>query len=106
MSRIRLPDCLELVVNRKKFNDLLIFWRDVIVKFLEVVLFLLSCSVTGPSLMSISSLVLELCQFSYIKDSSKIWKSEIPSSEFSLIYGDWGEFEIPSLAQMSLIKLY
>ena len=37
-----------------------IFQHDVIVNFFDVALFLLSSLVTGPSLMSISSLVLEL----------------------------------------------
>ena len=33
-------------------------------------------------------------------------ESEIPSSEFCPISGDWGELEIPNLARMSLIKCY
>ena len=37
-----------------------IFQHDVIVNFFDVALFLLSSLVTGPSFMSISSLVLEL----------------------------------------------
>ena len=40
--------------------------------FFEVVLFLLSILVTGPSFMSISSLVLELWQFLFIKDWREI----------------------------------
>ena len=36
--------------------------------FFEIVLFLLSSLVTGPSFMSISSLALELWQFSFIRD--------------------------------------
>ena len=74
--------------------------------FFDVVLFLLSSLVTGPSFMSISSLVLELWQFSFIRDWPEIRKSEIPPSEFCPISGDWGELGIPNLARMSLIKCY
>ena len=45
-------------------------------------LFLLSSLVTGRSFMSISSLVLELWQFSFIRDWPEIRKSEIPPSDF------------------------
>ena len=74
--------------------------------FFDVVLFLLSSLVTGPSFMSISSLVLELWQFSFIRDWPEIRKSEIPPSEFCPISGDWGELWIPNLAWMSLIECY
>ena len=74
--------------------------------FFDVVLFLLSSLVTGPSFMSISSLVLELWQFSFIRDWPEIRKSEIPPSEFCPISGDWGELWIPDLARMSLIECY
>ena len=73
--------------------------------FLDVVLFLLSNLVTFSSFMSISSLVLELWQFSFIWDWPKIQKSEIPPSEFCLISRDWGELGIPNLARMSLNKI-
>ena len=56
--------------------------------------------------MSISSLVLELWQFSFIRDWPEIRKSEIPPSEFCPISGDWGELWIPNLARMSLIECY
>ena len=74
--------------------------------FFDVVLFLLSSLVTGPSFMSISSLVLELWQFSFIRDWPEIRKSEIPPSEFCPISGDWGKLGIPNLARMSLMKCY
>ena len=74
--------------------------------FFDIVLFLLSSLVTGPSFMSISSLVLELWQFSFIRDWPEIRKLEIPPSEFCPISGDWGELWIPKLAQMSLIECY
>ena len=65
--------------------------------------FLSSLVVTGPRFMSISSLVLELWQFSFIRIDQK---SEIPPSEFCSIFGDWGELGIPNLAQMFLMKCY
>ena len=55
---------------------------------------------------SVSSLVLELWQFPFIRDWPEIWKSEIPPSEFCPISGDWGELWIPNLAWMSLIECY
>ena len=72
----------------------------------DVVLCLLSSLVSGPSFMSTSSLVLELWQFSFIRDWPEIRKSEIPPSEFCPISGDWGELWIPNLARMFLIECY
>ena len=72
----------------------------------DVFLFLLSSLVTGPSFMSIWSLIFELWQFSFIRDWPEIWKSEIPLSEFCPISGDWSELWIPNLTQMSLIECY
>ena len=66
----------------------------------DVVLFILS------SFMLISSLALELWQFSFIRDWPEIWKSEIPPAGFCQISGDWGELETPNLAEMSLMKCY
>ena len=74
--------------------------------FFDVVLFLLSSLVTGPSFMSISSLILELWQFSFIRDWPEIRKSEIPPSELCPISGDWDKLWIPNLARMSLIECY
>ena len=74
--------------------------------FFDVVLFLLSSLVTGPCFMLISSLVLELWQFSFIRDWPGIRTLETPPSAFCPISGDWGELWIPSLARMSLIKCY
>ena len=58
--------------------------------FFHVVLFFISSLITGPSFMTISSLVLELLQFSFIMDWPEIRKSEISLSEFCPISGDWG----------------
>ena len=74
--------------------------------FFELVLFLLSSLVTGPSFTSIPSLVLMLWQFSFIKDWPEIRKSETPPYEFCPISEDWGKLAIPNLARMSLIKCY
>ena len=71
----------------------------------DLALFLLWSLVTAPSFVSISSLVLKLSQFSFIRDWPEIRKSEIPPSEF------WPnletrELDIPNLARMSLMKCY
>ena len=50
---------------------------------------------------SISSLVLEWRQFSFIRDWPEIWKLEIPTTEFCPISGGCGESGIRNLAQMS-----
>ena len=73
--------------------------------FFDVVLFLLSSLVTGPSFMSISSLALELWQFSFIRDWPEIRKLEITTSEFLPISWHWGELWIPNLARMYRILL-
>ena len=61
------------------------FWRCIIflVKFSH-----------WSNFMPISWLVLELWQFSFRTDSREIHKSEIPTSEFYPISGDWGKLEI------------
>ena len=58
--------------------------------FFDVVIFLLSGLVTGPTFMSISSLVLELWLFFFVRDWPEIWKWEIPLFKFCLTSGDWG----------------
>ena len=73
--------------------------------FFDTVFFLLSNLVIVSSFMSISSLVLELYQFSFIRDWPEIWKSEIPPSEFFSISKDWGELEIPNLVWMLLNEM-
>ena len=52
------------------------------------------------------SLVLELWQFTFMRDWSEIQKSEIPPSGFYPISGDTGELGIPNLERMSLMKYY
>ena len=74
--------------------------------FFYVFLFLLSSVVTGLSFMSISSLVLELWQLSFIRDWPEIRKSEIPPPEFCPISGDRGKLGIKNFTRMSLIKCY
>ena len=75
-SGIRLVDCSILAINQKNDNDVTVSRHDVIVNFFYGFLFLLSSLVTGPSLMSISSLVLELWQFYFIRvdNKSRNWK--------------------------------
>ena len=72
----------------------------------QMFLFFLSSLVTGPNFMSISSLVLELWQFTFVRDWPEIRKSEIPPSEFCPISGDWSKLAIPNLARSSSIKCY
>ena len=104
--------------------------------FFDVVLFLLSSLVTGPSFMSVSSLVLELWQFSFKRDWPEIRKSSLVTgtifisvsslvlelwqfsfkrdwpeirkypSEFCPISRDCGKLGIPNLAWLSLITFY
>ena len=96
----------KLAKNPKNDNDVTVFWHDVVVNFFDVILFLLSILVTDPNFMSISTLALELWQFSFIRDWPEIWKSEISPSEFCPISGDWSTLWIPNLAQMCLIECY
>ena len=72
--------------------------------FFDFVLFLLSSLLTGPSFMSISSLVLELWEFPFTIFWPESRKSEIPPSEFCSISGDWSKLGIPNLGQTSLMK--
>ena len=107
MSEIRLPDCSKVAINWKNDHGVTIFRHEVIVSFLLTLFcFSLSSLVTGPSFMSISSLVLELWQFLFIWDWPKVRKSEIPPSEFCSIFGECGEQGLPNLARTSLIKCY
>ena len=74
--------------------------------FFDVVVFFLSSLVTGPSFMSTSLLILELWQFFFMRDWTKIRKSEIPPSEFCQISGNRGKLGITYLARMFLMKCY
>ena len=105
MSGIWLADCSKLAVNWKTYSNITIFWHDVIIQFFWCC-FMSLVKFTGPGFMSISSLVLELWQYPFIRDWPEIWKSEIPLSEFCPIPGEWGKLWIPYLAQTSLIKCY
>ena len=58
-----LPDCSKLAINQKKDSDITIFGHDVIIKFFDDVLLLLSSLVTTPSFISISSPVLDYDNF-------------------------------------------
>ena len=72
--------------------------------FFDVILFLLSILVTVLSFLLIWPLVLELWQFSFIRDWPEIRKLEVPLSEFYPISGDWGKLRIPNLARIFLRK--
>ena len=102
VSRIRSLDCSKLAKNPENDNDVTVSRHDVNVKFFRVVLFLLLSLVTGPSFMSISSLVLDLWQFLFYKGLTR--NPEIPPSEFCPISGEWSKLWMPNLAWMSLIE--
>ena len=84
------PDCSKLAINLKNDNGVTIWHHDVIIKFCWSFLCLLWILFAGSSFLSRSALVLELWQFSFIREWSEIRKSEIPPSEFCPISGDWG----------------
>ena len=75
-------------------------------KLFDAVLLPMPNLVTVPSLMSISSLILELWKFSFVRDWPETWKSEILPSELWPISGNWSELGIPNFAGMSLMKCY
>ena len=76
------------------------------VNFFDAILFFLSILVTGPSSMSISSLVPELWYLSFMRGWPEIWRSKIPPSLFYPVSGDQSKLGLPNLAQMFLIKCY
>ena len=80
-SGISPSDCSKLAINWKNDNDVKI------------------C-------MSISLLVMELWQFSFIRGWQEIQILEIPSSEFWQISGHWGELGISNFTGMSIMKCY
>ena len=95
----------QIAPNWKNEIGVTICWHDVTVKFFWccfVSLVMFSCRKS----MSVSSLVLELWQFSSIRDWPEIRKSEIPPSEICPIFGDWEKLGLPNLAQMFLMKCY
>ena len=105
-SKIRLQDCPKLAIHCKNDNDVTIYQHNAIVNFFKVVVFLLPSLVTGLSFKSISLLVLEVWQFSFVRDWSEIQKLEITPSEFFPISLNWCKLETPNLAQNLLMKFY
>ena len=109
MSRIWFPDGCKLAINwKRQWHHNLLTWCHhqffcCCYLFFDVVVFSLSSLVIAPSFMSISSLVLELWQFSLIKNWPKIQKWEILQSEICPVSGDYGKLRIPNLAKMSLM---
>ena len=89
-SGLQLSNCSKLAINLKNDNNATnsditpssVFFDIAVFFFLKFNL------VTGQSFTSIPLLVLELSQFSSLKCSPEIWKSEIPPSEFCPISGD------------------
>ena len=104
-SIIRLPDCSKLAINQKNDNDATICWHESSSFFWRWFVSLAKFR-NWSKFMSISPLVLELWQFSFVRDWPEIRKLEIPPGEFRPISGDYSKLGMPSLAQMSLIKCY
>ena len=97
---------IEHKLEKWQWHHSLPTWRHYQICFvINTVLFLLASLVTSPNFMSITSLVLELCQFTFISDWPEIRKSEIPPSAFCPVSRDRGQLGISHLAWMSLIKL-
>ena len=90
--------------NQKNDNDAIICRHDVIVKFFWRPFFFLSSLVTGPSFMSISSLVLNF----WLLYEGLIRNLEFGNTSVWVfpISGDWGELGIPKFARLSLTKCY
>ena len=84
---MQLPICSKLAINLKNDNNTIICWYDIIINFFCYCPAFLSTLVTGPSFMSISLLVLQLWQFSFIRDWPEIQKLEIPVWVFPNILG-------------------
>ena len=92
----------------RKFTRICSFRIHIFYDVNDVVVFLLASLVTGSRFMAISLLLLvvELWQFSFIRDWPEIRKLEIPVSESCPISGDWGKLQIPNLTGNSLMKCY
>ena len=88
-SRIFVRNSSKSALNQKNVNVVLICQHDTIINFYDVA-FLSSSLVTGPSVMSVSLVVLEFWQFLFIRVWPEIWKSEIPPSEFCPKYLETG----------------
>ena len=71
---IRLPDCSKLTINQKMTMTSQFANITSLSIFFYVVLFLLSSLVTGPSFILTSLLLLELWQFSFIRNWPEIRK--------------------------------
>ena len=90
--RKRASGYLQISPKSKHDNGSTVCRHDVIVNCFVF----LSSFVTGPSFMSISLLVLELWQFSFIRDWPEIWKSEIHP-----VAGYWSMMKMPNFANFS-----
>ena len=94
----------KFAIKQKNDNDVTIYLRDAIVTLFDPALYPLSNLVTGPCFLSISSLVLELWQFYFLRDWAEIRKSDTSPSEFCPISGGLNKLEIQNFARVFLIK--
>ena len=97
---IQLLDYSKLAVNSKNDNGFTISWYDIIVKFFDVVFFLIKFSYWSKFHVNV------ITGSGVMRYWPEFRKFEIPPSEFWPIYGNWDELGILNLAHMSLIKCY
>ena len=105
MSRIQLPDCWRLTINQTNNNDDTMCQHEVIVNFFDAIVNFSYWSKFHVNIIP-SSGVMTISVYKRLTRNREIGKSEISPSKFDPIYGDWGELEIPNLAQLSPMKCY
>ena len=99
-SRIWLLDCSKLAINWKNDTDATLFQNKVMVNF-----FCLFVPVVSFSYWSYEfSLVIELRQFSFIRDWQEIQKLEIPRSQFRPISGHLARYQGSNFYRFWVIK--
>ena len=96
------PWWLQIGHKSEKCNDVIVWWHDVIVKFIW------RCRVSLVKFSHWSKFHVNIMTRSGVMTIFDYWpeirKSEIPLSEICTISGDWDKLGIPNLAQMFLIK--
>ena len=105
VSGIRLPDGFKLAINWKNYNDVTIWWHDVIIKF-SWVYFVSLVKFSYWFKFYVNIITGSGVQFSFIRDWPEIRKLKIPPSKFCPIPGDQGKLGIVNLAQKSQTKCY
>ena len=98
------PWWLQIGHKSEKCNGVIVWWHDVIVKFIW------RCRVSLVKFSHWSKFHVNIMTRSGVMTIFNYWpeirKSEIPLSEICTISGDWDKLGIPNLTQMFLIKSY